>query len=209
MKATTPRHGLHSAFLRVARAEEHLVNLNAALSSFTLAERYRFKPEYDSNPPHGIVGWRYPKTLVVPSLGAILIGEICYNLRCALDYLIVALSLLDNRKRPSFAQFPFETDPKMFPCREKTWLKHINCTHRAMIERLQPYNRVHWTTILRNISNMDKHNELIRIRAQIRIDTAPLREGESWGAYVRRAPTTLWGKEMDVYYQISINIPVR
>jgi hypothetical protein len=207
MKGSAARYGFNSGALRVARAEEHLTNLRGVIGQFTSGERYRFRPKYDPNPPHGLVGISGPKTIVIPTIGALLIGEICYNLRCALDYLVAALAILDSRKRRSGTQFPFESCENIFRQHEDTFLAGVNKTHRAMIEEYQPYKGCTWSAILRNLSNMDKHNEFVRITAQASINLVPLRDdGKSWGTYVRRAPHTVFGKEVDMGIDVAINI---
>jgi len=68
-----------------------------------------------------------------------LVGEITYNLRCALDYLIYALAVLDSGSDEKGTQFPILDAAKDFAGRGKTMLKGLNAAHVAAIERLQPY----------------------------------------------------------------------
>lgn len=47
--------------------------------------------------------------------------------------------------------------------------KGVNPTHVAAIERLQPFNGCNWTKRLRDISNPDKHRELVQHLGESRI----------------------------------------
>jgi hypothetical protein len=115
----------------------------------------------------------------VPSTLAIRTGEAIYNLRAGLDYLVGALSRLDE---PDFIgerrnQFPVEHSPKKFRRRRKTWLAGVSDTHVASIEELQPYKGCDWTAKFAAASNMDKHNDLVRLQKNLHVqfvfDTQP------------------------------------
>ncbi len=96
----------------------------------------------------------------IPLVFAILIGEICYNLRGALDYLVYELAFLDSGKIVEGTQFIIEDKQKVFAFRQKERLNGLNSTHIAAIEALQPYRGCDWTKALRDISNPDKHRRL-------------------------------------------------
>jgi hypothetical protein len=158
----------YSALHRVRRAEEHLSELYRLL--FELRERYKysvfFKPNPDT-PDHIQWGLRDEVIRVPPTIGVI-VGETCYNLRGALDYLIFALATLDSGSEQAGTQFPIEDRVKGFEHRKaRGWLSGINPAHLAAIERLQPYKGCKWTAVLRDISNRDKHREFAKIQGQI------------------------------------------
>lgn len=108
----------------------------------------------------------YPRQTLPPfgkrrlPLVSILIGEICYNLRSALDYLVYELAILDSSKRQDGTQFPIDDTPEKFSKHKRSWLKGLNSNHVAAIEKLQPYNGADWARILRDLSNPDKHRLL-------------------------------------------------
>jgi hypothetical protein len=99
---------------------------------------------------------------LIPVSFPLLIGEIAHHLRASLDYLVYRLAILDSGSVQDHTQFPLEKYPKRFRSKKPhPFLKGINAAHTANIERLQPYNGVNWTRNLADISNRDKHNDLV------------------------------------------------
>jgi hypothetical protein len=96
----------------------------------------------------------------VPHIIKILVGEIIYNLRAALDYLVYELAYLDSGEIKNGTQFIIEDREKVFQRKRNSKLKGVSDEHVAIIERLQPYNGCDWTRILRELSNPDKHRRL-------------------------------------------------
>jgi hypothetical protein len=154
-------HPLEGAFARVSRAEEHLRDLDDMLASILNAQQNSIPIEFDIN--SGYVVPQRPKGTFVTYEVAILIGEICYNLRDALDYLIYELTRADSGSVKSGTQFLIEDLPENFIRRQKTFLNGLNTAHIAAIERLQPYNGCDWAAALRDFSNRDKHREFVGI----------------------------------------------
>ena len=80
----------------------------------------------------------------VPHALSILVGEIIYNLRAAIDYLIYELAFVDSKKIQHGTQFPIEDTEGdvMGRCDEKrrrgVFLRGLTDQHRAAIKRLQP-----------------------------------------------------------------------
>jgi hypothetical protein len=102
---------------------------------------------------------------------AILIGEVCYNLRSALDYLVFELAKLDSRKEQSKTQFPIVGAREDFAANAKgRWLKGLNDAHVAAIEKLQPYSGRQWTRGLRDASNPDKHRHFVKTKGDFVIN---------------------------------------
>ncbi|MFZ2005798.1 MAG: hypothetical protein WAV02_11975 [Stellaceae bacterium] len=94
------------------------------------------------------------------------IGEICYNLRTALEYLIYELARLDSGKVQDDTQFPMVDTQQNFNAGKGRWLRGLDPSHIAAIEQLQPYMGCLWTKALRDISNRDKHREFPEIGGQ-------------------------------------------
>ena len=168
--------------------------------------------EFDPNEPHELKV-RGPADLPpVPMLVGILIGEICYNLRSAMDFLAYNLSWLDSGRQHSNTQFPIESKPEKFAGRKDTWLKGIDAAHVADIEILQPYNGCKWTEILRNLSNWDKHRDFTRIQGSFRatalLDTHPAYSGVK--GPIRRAEHPIFGvMGVKLDFALSIELPNR
>jgi hypothetical protein len=151
-------HPLDGAFERINRAGEHLKELELAVLDFTQDVHDAVVVQFEGNPPHKPI-FHTPQLLPPPRL-KILIGEICNNLRSALDYLVYELARLDSGAIQDGTQFPIEDTPTAFQKASKNRLKGINASHVAAIEKSQPYNGCHWTKVLKDISNPDKHRHL-------------------------------------------------
>src|SRR5436309_1128025 len=84
---------LDDAYLRVDRAQHHMVDLEHRLRRFSKRTNLVLSP-------------------TVPPICSILIGETIYNQRAALDYLIYELALLDSGRIQDGTQFPIESWPE-------------------------------------------------------------------------------------------------
>lgn len=193
-------HPLDGAFERLRRGEEHLTDLRQRLADVLRQQEESIAPYFDPDPPHRIKLTLPTRTFVTMRVG-ILIGEICYNLRSALDYLVFELAKLDSGAPQDGTQFPIEDSPKGFSHRVKTSrLKGINAAHVAAIEGLQPYNGCHWTKALRDLSNPDKHREFPNIGGDVTAHAFSPTEDRNFvdiQAPIRRATHPVLG-EMDV-----------
>lgn len=155
-------HALDGAYVRLARAEEHLADLKVTSTALVDAELKALVEEMRANVKLRLVfslelGPKRP----VPLKYSVLIGETIYNLRACLDYLVYELALLDSGVVQNGTQFPTDKCPETFNGRSRNWLRGVNPIHTAAIERLQPYNGVNWTKWLQALSNPDKHRHLI------------------------------------------------
>jgi hypothetical protein len=120
----------------------------------------------------------YPAPREAPLLLSVVLGEIVYNLRSGLDYLVYSLAAADAGTPRNGTQFPIEDSPAGFSGRRCSFLMGLSDKHVAMIEDLQPYKGVEWTRRLRDLSNPDKHRRLtimkgkedVGMMAQIRDD---------------------------------------
>jgi hypothetical protein len=149
-------------FERVGRAGEHLADLRERLEIVRRQQGDSITAHFDPDPPHKLIVSQFIKTFVGMSVG-IRIGEICYNLRTTLDYLIFELAKLDSGVPQEGTQFPIIDMKRDFDSRKGRWLKGLNDAHVAAIERLQPYAGCRWTKAFRDLSNRDKHREFAEI----------------------------------------------
>ena len=164
-----PLNALDRALARAVRADHHIADLKARL-----AERQRLQEsaiEIGANPkiPDKVLVNPRPN-LTLDLMFGVLIGEICYNLRAALDYLVFELAKLDANKVMNGTQFPICDTQKQFSDRQGLWLNGLSNRHVAEIETLQPYNGCGWTGALRDISNPDKHRTLTVVEAEHGVD---------------------------------------
>lgn len=202
-------HPLRGAFERVRRAEEHLADLRNRLAWALRQQENAVTVQLHPDPPHHPVPILQGPTFADHRIG-ILIGEVCYNLRGALDYLVFELAKLDSGIEQDKTQFPIEGTKKRFNRRvEMGWLKGINPAHITAIEGLQPYNGCDWTKTLQSISNPDKHRELapicgtVRLHAYTRALTPHIDE---IAGTIHRAPHPLTGEEVEVKIYFFGNI---
>ena len=85
---------LRGAYARTTRAHEHILDLIARISDLRQKQQDACSWEWDTDHDH--LG--EPKLVVsqyvqIPTEIGILIGEICYNLRSAFDYLVYELAI--------------------------------------------------------------------------------------------------------------------
>ena len=146
----------------------------------------------------------------IPAEMSLLIGEILYNLRGCLDYLVYQLAILDSGSEQNGTQFPIEDSQNGFRGRRKSYLKFVNDSHVASIERLQPYNGVDWTKWLRTYSNPDKHRHLVVSTHGTRMSTTetakPADPQDAWNGLFLNLRVNSGGREMYMNIHITFFI---
>jgi len=100
-----PQYALNPSLERVVRVKEHLADLGHRLAHILRQQEDAIIPQFDPNPPHRLVLPLPASTFVTMRVG-VLIGEVCYNLRSSLDYLVFALAELDSGIKQKGTQFP-------------------------------------------------------------------------------------------------------
>ena len=168
---------LDGAYRRVNRATQHLDELKRGIDIFRqnktngIAVDYqRMRSPVKQNEFIYIRNVR-GRPIPVPQQFSVLVGEIIYNLRAALDYLVYELACFDSKQEIERTQFPIEDSPKKFDDRICTieakgrgkYLRGVSPEHITAIRRLQPFNKCQWTGQLRDISNPDKHRRLTTV----------------------------------------------
>lgn len=170
-------HPLAGFFLKFQRAETHFRTLHDEINGFLNGDFYAAGVQLDRN-RHPVV--RIKLTRPIPGEWSVLIGEIVYDLRSALDHLAYQLAIAesgdplpDDIERS--CAFPiFDNGPKFrrrtkkgSPDRRSGLFKiqGINRRAQATIERLQPYHgrknpASYGLLILEELSNVDKHRLL-------------------------------------------------
>src|ERR1700731_2588895 len=104
-----------------ARAEEHLTDFTPCVQTWLKAQRDAITLKIDPDKPHNIIVDR-GRDIPVPYRFSILVSEICFNLRAALDYLVYELAILDSGSVKEKTQFPIEDCKKDFEWRKKVRL---------------------------------------------------------------------------------------
>jgi hypothetical protein len=160
-------HLLDDAYTRVGWADETLDSLKEEIVSFREVG-LDVKPDPDSEPGKYrlLVETRNPPEPVIRQT-----SETIGHLRPALDYLVRALAKLGTPgQAPKGTQFLIEDSESGFKGREKAKLKGLSAEHVAAIERLQPYERGESgrrLARLRDLSNPDKHDELVSVASLV------------------------------------------
>jgi len=203
------KHPLDGCLERVRRANEHLSELEREIGIMIEKQAHAVPFDLDPKPPHGAVNvGRPPETFAGLRLGT-LVGEIVYNLRCALDYLIYALAELDSGAPQKRTQFPIMETAQDFARWSKTMLKGVNPGHIAAVERLQPYNGCSWTDALGALSNMDKHRHIVPGQGRMKATVHSALETDLSrisGAFERKAKHPLTGAEVHVKIHVVSEI---
>jgi hypothetical protein len=147
---------LASCDLKLARAREKLVSLQADVHDFLAHRALRLKPVRTAEEVRFVAQfYRTP-----PPEWGLDASEIVYHIRSALDHLVHQLSGTDGSK----TQFPIATTPKQFECSSKQRLAGVPNEYRTVISAAQPFRDAnpqrHPFVALNELSNRDKHREL-------------------------------------------------
>lgn len=201
-------HPLDGAFARINWAGEHLADLESSIKLAIEQEQKRLASQFDSQSGQGRVRTFSTIQYVVPLRWAIIIGEILYNLRSALDYLIYELTIIDSGVEKNGTQFPIESTKDGFGGRGNTYLKGLSVKHKADIEALQPYNGHDWIGRFATLSNQDKHRLLTPVVniTQSVVEKGHVGQFEGLPGHVHRTKSPSGKSEMDVYADFTLYI---
>lgn len=153
-------HPLDDAYVRLNWAMKRLTELKSVVEAFIDREHEIAEGTIQINPQPGVPFQITRPESPIPGDVPVLLSEVIQHLRSALDYLVFQLAILDSGAEQKQTQFPIENSPNQFGGQSKSRLKGLNTAHIAAIEKLQPYNGVNWTRLLRDLSNPDKHRHL-------------------------------------------------
>jgi hypothetical protein len=166
--------------LRLERAKEHIEAVRSQTKSFLEREPkpLDFRTEEKPGPDKAIHYVLYAVIREEPprSLGAP-VGDAIQNIRNALDYLIYEWSLPKYRSRGRTG-FPIYDDHCFFEVEGRKLIRGIDGDGLTFIEHHQPYKRTNPPrndplSILRRLSNKDKHRLLLPVAAAVS-------DSESW-----------------------------
>jgi len=178
-------------WLKLDRGKEHLKALNVELETIFPRDgpAIALTSAFDADHQAWVVRTEDIQRVESNTLGT-LIGDVVQNLRAALDYLVWDLSILDSgswpvdrKGRELRTQFPVcvkKTGPNGFdsPTVQTVLLDSISPSHKAEIERFQPYVTGDNTLVLLvKISNEDKHR-IIQAVLETDLASSPLIMGK-------------------------------
>ncbi|MFQ5873316.1 MAG: hypothetical protein ACE5JL_05900 [Dehalococcoidia bacterium] len=119
----------------------------------------------------------------IPPCWSVIIGEVCHNLRSALDYLVCEVAILNTGNPRINTSFPiYRFGPRKQRAKGiSRWpqsgvpvgIQHLKPSHIARIKRLQPYHRRNgqrfsrlW--LLHELNNADKHRKIQVVASQLK-----------------------------------------
>lgn len=166
-------YGLEGAWQRLARAFEHLDELSHFAGEFRGEIRDVGDPLEDlyANDEDKL----RLRLVEIPDRIGILGGEVIYNLRAALDYLIFGLSWHDGGRRPTgktaaALQFPISSDRTKFWANAPRNLSGLTNDNVARVASYQPFAGCSWLSDLAALSNSDKHQHLLWLVGRVSTD---------------------------------------
>jgi hypothetical protein len=176
-------------YAKLDRADEHLAELKGLLlEHMTRPDLVSGTVEYDATEQKLYRDW---KVQTLPPKIPVVAGDVVHNLRSALDHTVWQLVIANGGHPTSNTQFPICSDPPA------TGLKIDGGVSEAALDvvtQAQPYAVPfdwpdHPLTVLRHVSNIDKHRELAR-------GTHGIDEVLLW--YGDHEPTTPWKARLEV-----------
>jgi hypothetical protein len=166
-----------AARAKITRAKDNLHKLELEFQQFSNSKPYKIKQEHDLNTDEFILVY-YPVG-DVPADWSVIIGEILFNLRSALDLAVHELTVREQGTPLKLTEFPifddknefFKLDKKGLPARGSGLYKIRGLKQKTVdcIEALQPYNtretdKEPIISLLHEMNIIDKHRELLLCR---------------------------------------------
>lgn len=156
---------LSAPLAKLDRAHEHLRVLDAETATFYGGRPGEGQP-YKIRSEYRVDSRQYVFTVEIlrepPLLLGLLLGDYVHNLRAALDHLVCQLARAAGGTCDT-TQFPIFSAEPNFVKKAGTLLKGIDPSHRAIIEKLQPYHtgkadrESHFLSVIAWLDNTDKH----------------------------------------------------
>ena len=154
--------GIHA---KISRAGDQIDSLTADMDRFCtdIGQSIVREVREDADEQVWVFRGETPRT---PIEWSVKFGEILYNLRSALDYLVSQLLLANGREPSRQNAYPIVKNESEWP-RNKDRLKGVTPRIETIVERLQPYTggiylpfdvSAFWT--LHTLCNIDKHQHL-------------------------------------------------
>ena len=156
--------GIHA---KLGRVEHHISEMTNAADRLCADARQSIVREVHEDCDEQV--WIYRgETPKAPVEWSVIIGEILYNLRSALDQLVWQLVLANGQVPGRHNEFPITKDHRRWEETNGGLLKGISRRHEAMIGYLQPYTGgmnlpfdVSMLGILNDLGNVEKHRHLL------------------------------------------------
>ena len=152
---------MDSAREKLKRANLHLGSLNRVLKRFAAHDPYRIGfrviREDETRSATAYVDVWSPLPASIP----LIVGDICNNLRLALDHLFRQCWLDADPAFDGYVAFPVVKTPELFDATVRQEISGLPGAQRTLIEQVQPYKRRNkLLVILHEIDRMDKQRLL-------------------------------------------------
>jgi hypothetical protein len=176
---------LTNTLAKLARADEHLHTLDEEARAFASHSPYSVNTERD----HGAYVARLAISEWPPLRLGVILGDVLYNWRSALDNMIHSLIRLNDRTPGRHNSFPVFHDKRRYETVGIKRISGISSEHAAIIESLQPYpDRTDATiaalALVNEHCNADKH-------AAIHPTFGAFTKPEDAARSIRREPITV------------------
>jgi hypothetical protein len=156
---------------KIERAKQHVDDLNAVHKTFAASKPYEIVPKYNTESKQLLLVF---ECAPIPPRCSLLIGEILYQLRSALDHLVRKLVIQAGGTPNSLTQFPIYKIKRgpgfTYESRGTQVIKGVSSSAAKKIEELQPFQASTapeddplWQ--IHELNNIDKHRFLITTRA--------------------------------------------
>jgi len=162
---------------KITRAQEQLNGLESKFKRFSDSKPYTLRQEKD--PDNGDVTLVYYPNAPIPDNWAIILGEIFFNLRSALDMAVHELTIREQGSVLDKTEFPIFDDPNRFGATKRNGdpapgsglykIRGLRQQTQILIETLQPFHetdpdKVAIVGLLHEMNIRDKHKELFLCR---------------------------------------------
>jgi hypothetical protein len=177
MNYSQPEHPLHGVYLKLKRADENVINLQAEIDRFLDGCEYPVIP--DRNDKRLQEALKYYRELRVPLRFSVLAGEIVHHLRSSLDHIVWTLtdSSYKTPKNESAIAFPIlrerpiTKDEITYFERKIGGVKHLWAID--LIKKLQPHEAPDPLDdpllIVHDMDRLSKHRELPLVITSVNI----------------------------------------
>jgi hypothetical protein len=159
-----PRDRLEGCLLKFGRSYQQFQALDGQIAHFLKGKPYTVVREFDPNTREATYRLRIRERC--PLVWSVMIGEIVYNLRSALDHALWQLVIEDGGQPTDHNGFPIFLDPAKYQNARGAprLLDGLKPTSRTVIDNLQPFNTGEHAASplwhLHELSNFDKHRAL-------------------------------------------------
>ena len=162
---------LDGPLIKYTRARQHVETLKGYLLPIENLESYVIVSDIDNDTGEQIR--RFEDVPSMPDGVDVIIGEMLYNYRCSLDYLIWQLVLSEGNDPTERNEFPIFDNPTRYKAEKGRKLQGVSSAVVRIVDALQPCNSTgpddywKWLWYLHSLNNADKHRHLLLTRGTL------------------------------------------